>query len=61
MGMKLVRGTARATVAEDSLTTEIAIRTSLEEQLQSLRCSHDILLRESSSLTSIHTPLTDRG
>ena len=36
-----LRETARATAAEDRLATEAAIRTSLEEQLQSLRFSHE--------------------
>ena len=46
MGTKLVRDTARATVAEARLATDIAIRTSLEEQLRLLHCSY--------------TPLTNR-
>ena len=60
MGTKLVRDTARATVAEARLATDIAIPSSLEGQLRSLRCSYNILLREPSSSTSSHTPLTDR-
>ena len=37
----LLRETAGATAAEDRLVTDAAIRTSLEEQLQSLRFSHE--------------------
>ena len=56
-----LRETARATAAEDRLATEAAIRTSLEEQLQSLRFSHDLLSRESSLPTSRHTPYVNRN
>ena len=57
----LLRETARATASGDRLATDAAIRTSLEEQIQSLRIRHDMLSRASYLPISCHIPHVERN